>query len=92
MDRSEPPGRVGKRAYRFSGLYLMRCGRSASSPRRRFQIGMIVLEIAFEPDRLAVAFERQDVGGDAVEEPAIVADHHGAMIMIRRAVASGRMP
>src|SRR6187402_2566568 len=34
--------------------------------------------IAFEPDDLAVAFEGQDVRGDAIEEPAIMADDHGA--------------
>ena len=26
----------------------------------------------------AIAFKRQHVGGDSIEEPAIVADHHGA--------------
>ena len=33
---------------------------------------------ALEPRRLAVAFEREDVRRDAVEEPAIVGDHDGA--------------
>jgi hypothetical protein len=32
----------------------------------------VVLEVALEPYHLGVAFERQDVGGDAIEEPAIV--------------------
>ena len=35
-------------------------------------------EVAFEKRHLAVAFEGQDVGGDAVEEPAVVADDDGA--------------
>src|ERR1700742_4897813 len=33
-------------------------------------VGFVVLVVALEPDRLAVAFEGQDVGGDAVQEPA----------------------
>src|SRR5262249_39861440 len=39
---------------------------------------LIILEVSFEPFDMAVAFEGQDVGGDTVEEPAIVADDHGA--------------
>src|SRR6516162_10202949 len=39
---------------------------------------LVVLEVAFEPFDVAVAFEGQNVGGDAVEEPAVVADDHGA--------------
>jgi hypothetical protein len=38
----------------------------------------IVLEIAFEPFDVAIALKGEDVGGDAVEEPAVVADDHGA--------------
>src|SRR5271169_5571016 len=38
----------------------------------------VILEIAFEPFDMAVAFEGQHVGGNAVEEPAVVADDHGA--------------
>src|SRR5882757_6457723 len=34
----------------------------------------VVLEVAFEPFDMALAFERQDVGRDTVEEPAIMAD------------------
>ena len=41
-------------------------------------IGFVVLVVALEPHHLAVAFERQDVRRDAVEEPAIVADDDGA--------------
>src|SRR6516162_7368069 len=39
---------------------------------------LVVLEIAFEPFDMAVAFEGEDVGGYAVKEPAVVADDHGA--------------
>jgi hypothetical protein len=39
---------------------------------------LVVLEVALEPFDMAVALEGQDVGRDAVEEHAIVADDHGA--------------
>jgi hypothetical protein len=41
-------------------------------------VRFIVLVIALEPFDMAVAFEGEHVGRDAVEEPAIVADDHGA--------------
>ena len=41
-------------------------------------IRLVVLVVALEPHHLAVAFERQHVRRDAVEEPAVVADHHRA--------------
>src|ERR1051325_11221008 len=43
-----------------------------------FALGFVVGIIALEPDHLAVAFERQDMRGHAVEEPAVVADDHSA--------------
>ncbi len=39
---------------------------------------LIILEVALEPFHVAVALEGQYVRRDAVEEPAIVADDHGA--------------
>ena len=39
---------------------------------------LVVGEIALEPFDMAVALEGEHVGGDAVEEEAIVADDHGA--------------
>ena len=36
------------------------------------------MEIAFEPFDMAVVFEGQDVGRDAVEKPAVMADDDGA--------------
>ena len=39
---------------------------------------LVLAEVALEPAHLAVALEGQHVGGDAVEEPAVVADHDGA--------------
>ena len=43
-----------------------------------FLVVFIVLEIALEPFDMAVAFEGQHVGGEPVEEHAVVADDHGA--------------
>src|SRR6478736_5390094 len=39
---------------------------------------LVVLEVAFEPFDVALAFEGQDVGCDAVEEPSVMADDDGA--------------
>src|SRR5690606_34479649 len=39
---------------------------------------LVGLEVALEPFDVAVALEGEDVGGEAVQEPAVVADHHGA--------------
>ena len=41
-------------------------------------VRLVVLVVALEPFDVAVALEGQDVGRDAVQEPAIVADDHGA--------------
>src|SRR5262249_42014379 len=41
-------------------------------------VGLVVLVVALEPDDLAVALEREHVRRDAVEEPAVVADHDRA--------------
>src|SRR5688572_4006116 len=39
-------------------------------------IRFVVLVVALEPDDLAVAFESKHVRRDAIEKPAVVADHH----------------
>src|SRR3954464_13751938 len=41
-------------------------------------IGLVVLVVPLEPDHLAVSLEGEHVRGDAVEEPAVVADHDRA--------------
>jgi hypothetical protein len=41
-------------------------------------VGLVVLVVAREPLDVAVALEREDVGGDPVEEPAVVRDHDHA--------------
>src|SRR5450759_1192402 len=41
-------------------------------------VGFVVLEVALEPLHVAVALEGEHVGGDAVEEPAVMADDNGA--------------
>ena len=66
----------------------MRCGWSASAPRRLLALGLVVGEVALEPAHLGVALEREHVGGDAVEEPAVVADHDGAARERERAPSS----
>src|SRR3954464_13211240 len=38
---------------------------------------LVVGEVALEPEPLRVAFVGEDVGRDTVEEPPVVADHHG---------------
>ena len=47
-------------------------------------LGLVGLVVPFAPDRFAVAFKSQDVRGDAVEEPAVVADDHGAAAEIEQ--------
>src|SRR6185437_8213475 len=47
-------------------------------PQTALLVGLIVLVIAFEPFDMAVAFERQHMGGNTVQEPAVMADDHGA--------------
>ena len=63
---------------RTSGLYLMRCGLVGVGTETLVALDLVVGEVALEPADLGVAFEREHVGGDAVEEPPIVADHHRA--------------
>jgi len=38
-------------------------------------VSFVFLIIAVEEDPLGIAFRREDVGGDAIEEPAIVRDN-----------------
>jgi hypothetical protein len=37
-----------------------------------FAIGFIVFEIAFKPCHLAITFVGKDMGGDTVQEPAVM--------------------
>src|SRR3954454_20318332 len=41
-------------------------------------VGFVFGVVAFEENDLGVTFEREDVGGEAVEEPAVVADDDAA--------------
>jgi hypothetical protein len=73
-----PPGDATlKVPYRASGRYLIRSGSAASAPSRR-RLSSYACEVALEPLDVAVAPERQNVGREAVEEPAVVAHDHGA--------------
>src|SRR5229473_2812744 len=49
-------------------------------------LSFVHLIIAFAPDRLAVALESEDVRGDAVEKPAVVADDHGATAEVQQGI------
>src|SRR2546422_9903574 len=57
----------------LDAMRLIGLGSKATVP-----VGLVVLIVPLEPDDLAVPLERQDVRGDTVEEPAVVADHDGA--------------
>ena len=37
-------------------------------------VGLVIGVVAFEPYDLAVALEGEDVGGDAIEKPAVMGD------------------
>ena len=50
------------------------CGFTRTAPSVMLVFGVT----AFEPVGVAVSFEGQDVGGYAVEEPAVVLDHQDA--------------
>ena len=63
---------------RTSGLYLIRCGSSASGPRVSLTQSAYSSQRALEPRHRRVALEREDVRRDPVEEPAVVRDHDGA--------------
>src|SRR3546814_18460339 len=41
-------------------------------------VGLVGLVVALEPLDMAVAFERQEMGSDEVQEPTVVADNHRA--------------
>ena len=73
----------------LSGLYLILMGLVGIGAEAAFLIGFVVLKIALEPDHLAIALEGEHVGGDAIEEPAIMADDHGAAGEIEERVFKG---
>jgi hypothetical protein len=50
---------------------------------------LVALEVPFMPHHFAIPLESQDVGRDAVEEPAIVADHHGAATKVEEGFFEG---
>ena len=54
-------------------MRLIRLGAESPAP-----IGFVFLVIALVPDHAAVSLERQHVGRNAVEEPAIVGDDNRA--------------
>src|SRR6218665_1801176 len=59
-------------------LELDPLGNEAVGAQAALLVLFVHLEVALEPFDVAVALEGQDVGRQAVQEPAIVADDHGA--------------
>jgi len=57
----------------FDAVRLVGFGAEATAA-----VGFVIGVVALEPHRLAVALEGEDVGGDAVQEPAVVGDDDGA--------------
>ncbi len=49
---------------------IRRSSKTTSSVRLVFGVG------SFEPDDGTIAFKRQNMGGDPIEEPAVMADHN----------------
>ena len=64
--------------YRENFLYFSRCGITEVRAQPAHLVGLVILEIPLEPLHVAVALERQDMRGDPVEEPAVMADDHRA--------------
>ena len=52
-------------------------------------IGLVVLIVAFVPDDLAVALEGEDVRGDPIQEPPVVADDDGATGKVEQRLFEG---
>ena len=50
----------------------------AVDPQPPLLVFLVVGEVALEPFDMALAFEGEHVGGDAVQEEAVVADDDGA--------------
>src|SRR5438067_4346055 len=71
--RPKPRPRLARESSIFYPVRLIGFGAEAASA-----IGFVILIVALEPFDLAVAFEGEHVGRDAIEEPAVVADDDGA--------------
>ncbi len=67
---------TGKRKGLFQGLEAHALGLGALFAQTLFLVGFVLLVVAVKEHPLAVAFSGQDVGGDTVQEPAVMADHH----------------
>ena len=58
-------------------------------PQPLLALGFVGLVVAVAPDDPAVALEGEDVRGDPVEEPAVVADDHGAAAEVEQRLFEG---
>src|SRR5262245_2428143 len=71
------------------GLVADAVGAVGINPEPLPALGLIRLIVAVAPDDAAIALEREDVRGDPVEEPAVVADDHGAAAEVEQGVLQG---
>lgn len=51
-------------------------GLVAGCPETFFPVRFIIGKVSLKPDDFTIALKGQDVGGDPVEEPSIMADDH----------------
>ena len=54
-----------------------------------FPVCLVIRVIPFKPDDFAVSFKSQNVGGDAIQKPAVMADHHNATGKIFKGLLEG---
>src|SRR5439155_576213 len=81
--RPKPRLRLARESSIFYPVRLIGFGAEAASA-----IGFVILIVALEPFDLAVAFEGEHVGRDAIEEPAVVADDDGAACKVEERLAA----
>ena len=58
-------------------------------PHPSLAVSLIIRIISREPDNLAFSLKSQNVRGDPVQEPAVVADHHGAARKVFQSLFQG---
>jgi hypothetical protein len=65
------------------------CGNSGLAAQAFFAIGLVFGPVAGKKNHLAVAFKCQDVGGDAIQKPAVMADDDGAASEVFKGLFQG---
>src|SRR3954451_24858673 len=77
-ERAPPPAAAGSVASELAVGGPVRTRRLGTQPLDL--VLFVVGEVALEPEPLGVALVGEDVRRHAVEEPPVVADHHGAAV------------